>query len=73
MRFGLSASIFSKNIAKAERMAEMIETGSVFINELVMTDPSFPNGGIKDSGYGRECYKDGLFEISNRKIINVKD
>ncbi len=70
--FGLSAAIFSKNIKKAERMGEMIEAGSIFINELVMTDPSFPNGGIKDSGYGRECYKDGLFEISNRKIFNIK-
>lgn len=47
----------------------MLEAGSVFINEAGGSDPGIPGGGIKDSGYGRECYKDGLMETANRKTI----
>ncbi len=36
-----------------------------------MSDPSFPSGGIKESGFGKECYKDGLIEIANRKTIII--
>lgn len=43
----------------------------MFVNEAVVSDPGFPNGGIKDSGYGRECYKDGLVEIANKKTIVI--
>ena len=43
----------------------------VFINEITMSDPSVPGGGVKDSGYGRECYKDGLLEICNRKGVVI--
>lgn len=47
----------------------MLEVGNVFINEAVASDPGIPGGGVKDSGYGRECYKDGLIETANRKAI----
>lgn len=46
-----------------------LECGNVFINEIVASDPAIPGGGVKDSGYGRECYKDGLHETLNRKAI----
>jgi len=67
----LNASVFTKNLEKAYRKAAKLEVGSVFINEAVATDPSIPGGGVKDSGYGRECYKDGLYETFNRKTIIV--
>lgn len=49
----------------------MLEVGNVFINEGVTSDPAIPGGGVKDSGYGRECYKDGILETSNRKAIII--
>ena len=70
-RFGLSASIFTTDIGKAKRKAVKLECGNVFINEAVGSDPSIPGGGVKDSGFGRECYKDGLFETVNRKAILI--
>jgi len=51
-------------------MALEMDVGSVFINEVVGSNPGIPNG-YKDSGYGRECYKDGLFETINRKAIVI--
>lgn len=69
--YGLNASVFTKNLEKAYRKAGKLEVGSVFINEAVATDPAIPGGGVKDSGYGRECYKDGLYETFNRKTIIV--
>lgn len=70
-RYGLSASIFTKDLAKAKRKAIKLEVGNVFINEAVSSDPAIPGGGVKDSGFGRECYKDGLFEVVNRKAVLV--
>ena len=70
-QYGLDAVIISKDIEKAKRRAEMLEVGMVFINEIVATDPAIPGGGIKDSGFGRELYKEGLFETANRKSIII--
>jgi succinate-semialdehyde dehydrogenase/glutarate-semialdehyde dehydrogenase len=49
----------------------MLECGNVFINEIVASDTAIPGGGVKDSGYGRECFSDGLHETLNRKAIIV--
>ena len=48
-----------------------MEVGNVFINEAVASDAAIPGGGVKDSGFGRECYKDGIFETVNRKAVIV--
>jgi succinate-semialdehyde dehydrogenase/glutarate-semialdehyde dehydrogenase len=69
--YGLSASIFTQDLEKAKRKALMIEAGNVFINEIVASDPAIPGGGVKDSGYGRECYKDGIHETINRKAVII--
>jgi succinate-semialdehyde dehydrogenase/glutarate-semialdehyde dehydrogenase len=70
-RYGLSGSIWTGNIEKAIAMAKKIETGSVFINSLIKSDPRLPFGGIKKSGYGRELGREGILEFVNAKTIAV--
>ena len=67
--YGLSASIFTSDPERATRKALQLEVGNIFVNEIVASDPAIPGGGVKDSGYGRECYKDGVHETINRKAI----
>lgn len=70
-KFGLGASIWTKNTKKAESLAKKIEAGSVFINGLVKSDPRLPFGGIKNSGYGRELSEYGIKEFVNIKTIVI--
>lgn len=70
--FGLGASIWSSNIQKAKSYATQIESGSVFINGMVKSDPRLPFGGIKKSGYGRELSHYGIKEFVNIKTVWVK-
>ncbi|CDW82260.1 succinate-semialdehyde dehdyrogenase [Stylonychia lemnae] len=69
--YGLSASVFTQNIQRGRQAASFLEVGNVFINEAVSSDAAIPGGGVKESGFGRECYKDGLFETVNRKAVIV--
>lgn len=70
-KFGLGVSIFTKNIAEAEKLAFRFDEGAVFVNELVKSDPRLPFGGIKQSGYGRELSEHGIREFVNRKTIFI--
>lgn len=67
--FGLGAAIFTKNISKAQILAKQINSGSVFINDFVKSDPRLPFGGVKQSGYGREISYFGVREFVNVKTI----
>lgn len=69
--FGLAASVWSQDLARAERFAARCETGSVFINSFVKSDPRLPFGGIKNSGFGRELGREGIREFVNIKSVVV--
>jgi succinate-semialdehyde dehydrogenase / glutarate-semialdehyde dehydrogenase len=67
--FGLGASLWTQDRARAERMAAQIEAGAVFVNGIVKSDPRLPFGGIKRSGYGRELSEYGIREFVNIKSV----
>lgn len=69
--FGLGASLFTRNIGRAERLITEIEEGAVFVNELVKSDPRLPFGGVKASGYGRELSAMGIREFVNAKTVYI--
>ena len=67
--FGLGASLWTRDRERAERLVGQIEAGSVFVNELVKSDPRLPFGGVKRSGYGRELSEYGIREFMNIKSV----
>lgn len=67
--YGLGASLWTKNLALAEKLAAQIESGFVTINGMVKSDPRLPFGGIKKSGFGRELGSYGIKEFVNVKSV----
>ncbi|WP_185882860.1 aldehyde dehydrogenase family protein [Blattabacterium cuenoti] len=70
--YGLGTSIWTMDIEKAENISKNIDSGMVFINDMVKSDPSFPFGGVKKSGYGRELSTSFVGEFSNCKTVVIK-
>ena len=71
-RYGLGGGIFSKDEARAIKMAsDYFDTGMVNINTYAIAQPNMPFGGVKDSGYGREHGEVGLKEFANVKSITI--
>lgn len=71
--YGLTASVWTKDIARGRRIAERIEAGTVMVNEVVYTHgiAQTPWGGVKDSGYGRTHGRMGLLELVHPQHIHI--
>ncbi len=69
IEFGLGASIWTKDLEKADKMSRRIESGIVSVNNVVLSDPRIPFGGVKHSGFGRELSRYGMLEFVNIKAV----
>ena len=69
--YGLAAYIYSGRLQTALRIAEATEAGMVGINRPIVSDPSAPFGGMKQSGIGREGARDGLHQFQETQYFSV--
>jgi succinate-semialdehyde dehydrogenase len=67
--YGLGGSLWTSDVARAQRIARRLETGGVFINGYPATNARIPVGGVKNSGYGRELSHFGLREFTNAQAV----
>jgi succinate-semialdehyde dehydrogenase/glutarate-semialdehyde dehydrogenase len=70
-RYGLGGVIISENRDNAEKFGKLLESGILSINENLKSDSRMPNGGIKDSGYGRDCGREGAREFVNVRSVRI--
>ena len=69
--FGLGGSVFGADEAQAAEVAQRVDSGMVFVNEVTGTAPDLPFGGVKRSGVGRELGPFGIEEFANKKLIHT--
>ena len=72
-QFGLGASIWTQDLDKAGKLSRLVESGIVTVNNVVISDPRIPFGGVKQSGFGRELSRYGMLEFVNIKSVRFYD
>ena len=68
-KYGLGASVYTIDQERGRRIADQIDAGMLYINHPVWIYEDMPFGGIKKSGYGRECGPLGIEEFLNKKLF----
>ena len=69
--YGLGSYVFSSDPDQAQRVADGLDTGMVYVNGVLLDGAELPFGGVKNSGFGRELGKYGMDEFVNKKLIRV--
>ncbi|MGB7956889.1 MAG: NAD-dependent succinate-semialdehyde dehydrogenase [Candidatus Nitrosopolaris sp.] len=72
-QYGLGASIWTEDLDKAEELSRMVRSGILTVNNVVISDPRVPFGGVKKSGFGRELSRYGMLEFVNIKSVRFYD
>jgi succinate-semialdehyde dehydrogenase/glutarate-semialdehyde dehydrogenase len=69
--YGLVAYVFTKDLSRALRVAEGLQTGMVGLNQGIVSNPAAPFGGVKQSGFGREGGAEGIEEYLDTKYVGI--
>ncbi|HVM02533.1 MAG TPA: NAD-dependent succinate-semialdehyde dehydrogenase [Acidimicrobiales bacterium] len=69
---GLVSYVFTRDLDRAVRVAERLETGMVGVNLGLVSDPAAPFGGVKQSGFGREGGREGILEFLSTKYVGLR-
>jgi hypothetical protein len=67
--YGLGASIWTKTESRKASISESLESGMIYFNEMVYSDPALPFGGLKRSGMGHELGEMGMHEFIYYKTL----
>lgn len=69
--FGLAGYVYAGDLQRAIRLGERLEVGMVGVNRGMISDPSAPFGGVKQSGLGREGAREGLREYQETQYLSI--
>jgi succinate-semialdehyde dehydrogenase/glutarate-semialdehyde dehydrogenase len=69
----LAASIWTSDNNRGLELGSEIESGALFVNQMVASDPRLPFGGVKLSGYGRELSVEGMREFMNARTVVINN
>ena len=69
--YGLVAYVFTRDLGRARRVVEALQTGMVGLNQGLVSNAAAPFGRIKQSGFGREGGREGIHEFLNTKYIAI--